>query len=316
MPKKTSYLKIGIFTISALALLAVAVLFFGLSSVFKPALECETYFNYSVQGLSVGGPVNFRGIKVGQVSAVNIPQVFAPNGHQMVRVEFFIFPDLLLSNPAATVEDARAIVQEQIKNNLMCYLSYQGVSGLGYLDLDYVTDNTAPEPVVAIESTRITVPSARGSVLTIGESLSGILKSLKTVDFTALNKSMTDSFNQVAALSESLTSNTENLAVSLTETLETIKTTTTRLGALASSLEGDFKEVELSKVTTELVQSLRQLRAVLTQAENILRAPRNTLPSTMDNLRVMSENFRDLSEMAKRYPSQVLFGQPPKQEVK
>jgi paraquat-inducible protein B len=38
--------------------------------------------------------------------------------------------------------------------------------------------------------------------------------------------------------------------------------------------------------------------------------------ASLNNLRQITDNLRDLSENAKRYPSGVLFGEPPKHESK
>jgi hypothetical protein len=35
---------------------------------------------------------------------------------------------------------------------------------------------------------------------------------------------------------------------------------------------------------------------------------------TLSNLRQITDNLRELSESAKRYPSGVIFGEPPKRE--
>ena len=38
------------------------------------------------------------------------------------------------------------------------------------------------------------------------------------------------------------------------------------------------------------------------------------MAATLNNLRQITDNLRELSENAKRYPSGVLFGEPPKRD--
>ncbi|MDR1677463.1 MAG: MlaD family protein, partial [Deltaproteobacteria bacterium] len=92
MLSKANYVKIGIFTLSALALLTAAMLYFGISAAFRPSIECQTYFNHTVQGLAPGASVNFRGFKVGQVGKITLPTVPGTSGQLMVKVEFTVEP--------------------------------------------------------------------------------------------------------------------------------------------------------------------------------------------------------------------------------
>jgi ABC-type transporter Mla subunit MlaD len=311
MLSKTNYIKIGIFTISALILLIAAVLYFGLSSAFKPALECQTYFNHTVQGLSPGASVNFRGFKVGQVSKITLPTNPGTSGQLMVKVEFTVDPSLLLGRPKVKIDEARNLLEREIKNKLRCFLSFQGVSGLGYLNLDYLDPDSIEEPVLKEATNKLVIPSAKGAVLAIGEALSEILQSLSKVNFEKLDKTMTATLKSVNTLSESLNTDLHNLSGSLTTTLNSLEKTSKDISALSIKMTNDLNGFNLSQKSTELSTALRRFSAVLNQAETLTRTTKNSLPATMENLRVMSENLREVSEMAKRYPSQILFGLPP-----
>jgi ABC-type transporter Mla subunit MlaD len=317
MSKTTNYFKIGLFTLAAFTALAAATLYFGLGAALRPTLACETNFDHSVQGLSVGGAVNFRGTRVGQISAIDIPAEPGLSGRRTVRVRFFLDPGLVTGRPGATVSEARGLLEAEITRKLRCMLSFQGVSGLGYLDLDYVgTDYDLLEGVPApSEPGRLVVPGARGSMLAIGEAVNAILASLRTVDFGALNHAMTATLAGYQALSGTLDQEARTISANMNTALERITYSVRGLGDLTESLAKDLDQLDLRGSNEELRASLRQFKRTMGQAEEILRAPRTSLPQTLENLRVMSENLRDLSETAKRYPSQLLFGRPPS-EVK
>src|SRR5437588_86228 len=63
---------IGLFIIGALTLVIVAVLGFGGSALFERRERAVAYFRGSVQGLSVGARVEFRGVPVGKVEAIKL----------------------------------------------------------------------------------------------------------------------------------------------------------------------------------------------------------------------------------------------------
>src|SRR5712671_8144356 len=67
---------IGAFVVGAVALAATGITVFGSRKFFQKRPTFVMYFSGSVTGLSVGSPVEFRGVKVGEVT--KIAAVFDP----------------------------------------------------------------------------------------------------------------------------------------------------------------------------------------------------------------------------------------------
>ncbi|MEG1480273.1 MAG: MlaD family protein, partial [Kiritimatiellia bacterium] len=70
MKQNKKYFAIGIFVLAGFVLLAIGCILFGGGQMFPQKLYFETYFASSVQGLDVGGPVKFRGVKVGTIESI------------------------------------------------------------------------------------------------------------------------------------------------------------------------------------------------------------------------------------------------------
>lgn len=70
--KKANKTKIGVFVVGAVILLIAAILIFGSGALFKQSDKYIVYFDGSIKGLSVGAPVIFRGVKVGNVSSIDL----------------------------------------------------------------------------------------------------------------------------------------------------------------------------------------------------------------------------------------------------
>lgn len=129
MMKKANKKIIGAFVVGAAALLVIAVTVFGSGMIFKRSDKYVLFFENSVKGLSVGAPVIFRGVKIGNVSDINL--VHEP---QMKDVFITVIIDVELSRVKGAPEKlgypqynmlieqglrARLEIQNFITNQLM-----------------------------------------------------------------------------------------------------------------------------------------------------------------------------------------------------
>ena len=53
------------------------------------------------------------------------------------------------------------------------------------------------------------------------------------------------------------------------------------------------------------------MQRTLARLDRIIGGGESDLSATLENMRQISDNLRDLTENAKRYPADVLLGQPP-----
>ena len=72
MMRKANKTKIGVFVVGAVVLLVIAILVFGSGALFKQTDKYIVFFDGSVKGLAVGAPVIFRGVKIGNVSSIDL----------------------------------------------------------------------------------------------------------------------------------------------------------------------------------------------------------------------------------------------------
>src|SRR4030095_6154224 len=72
MGKKANPTVIGLFVVGALALAIAGVVVFGSGQFFKRTEEFVMFFPGSVNGLSIGAAVKFKGVDIGQVTNIKL----------------------------------------------------------------------------------------------------------------------------------------------------------------------------------------------------------------------------------------------------
>jgi len=314
MPQNTNYFKIGVFTFVGVSLFLAGLLAFGLiESLFKENLQCVTYFNRSVQGLSADSAVKFRGFKVGKVTSITLASMEDDKGQPVVKVSFEIDPQSLGGHTDG-LDQARDYMIRQADHGMRAVLTFQGITGIGFLDLDYQTDLkpddlTEPMKKRAAERHVVYIPSGPGQIMEIGESVTTLVKSLSDVDFAGISRDVRTLVQTVDKTAADL--NTAQISTNLTAALSDIRKAAVDLGVLIDDISATVKGGADTNIGRELEASVQQLRQTLKRLDQVLGSSQGNLPMTLDNLRVMSENFRELSELLKAQPSQALFGGPP-----
>lgn len=72
----------------------------------------------------------------------------------------------------------------------------------------------------------------------------------------------------------------------------------------------DLSQVS-KQIKEELPNTLARLEKSLRRVDILLSNKNQDVEEIIENLRVVSENLREVTANAKRYPSQVLLGDPP-----
>ena len=92
MSKQASPTLIGAFVVGAIALVVVGLLVFGGGRFFADRVTWVTYFPGSVKGLRVGAPVNFRGVRIGEVTRIQV-LYDEKDGSMLIPVVMQVLPE-------------------------------------------------------------------------------------------------------------------------------------------------------------------------------------------------------------------------------
>jgi ABC-type transporter Mla subunit MlaD len=347
MSLRANYFKLGLFVLGAIACAVTLLLVIGSGRWFTPKLTVETYFNESVQGLDIGSKLKYRGVVIGDVTRITFTHTRYQQDRPMseraryVLVEAEIQPRLLGGRAAAGDLTNPANAALEVERGLRVRLAPQGITGTSYLEIDYV--DPAANPVITIDWTpqHIYIPSAPSTVTTFVNAASEILDRLHKLDVEGtvenFNRLMVTLNERVGAIdTKAIGAQTERTLARIESTLKAIdaKRLSDEGAALLAELRDSNAELrrtlsnpalqkipeetyaavaEMKKLVADprLAASIVRLERTLTRLDRLTGGSEGNLATTLENLRDISADLRELTENAKRHPSNLLFGEPP-----
>ncbi len=261
-------------------------LFANQSAAFQhPDTVAENYlllFDQSVRGLSIGAAVDFRGLIIGEVTAIGLdvdPATLAIRS----PVEIRVYPDRLRSRirdprrrhaALGSLEGLRNHIERGLRAQLR---SGNLLTGQLYVALDFFPN----APKVALDTTRvpIEIPTVPGTFEELQTMLGQIVAELKRVPFEQMGQDVRKALKKLPPLLQSADKLVKRLDV---------------------------------EIGSEISAALGQARQTLTAAEgNLLTAdaPLQTeLRETLREVRRTTEALRNLSDFLERHPESLIRG--------
>ncbi len=254
MSKQANKTVIGAFVLGAIVLVVAGVLVFGSGRFLRHLNEYVLFFDGSVKGLSVGAPVMFRGVKIGQVTDIalelNVKDLYA-----LVPVTIELDSEKIVPT-GGDVREMRArakqgqypFLKALVEKGLKGQLQLQSlVTGQLMVSLELYPDK--PIRLAGTDRKHPEIPTIRTDIqelakkieeLNFGEIAAKLDRSLAGIDrfvnSAALHESI-GSLNKLIKSLDRMVANTGNLGYQTTGTLEEIAKMSRSLRSLADSLE-------------------------------------------------------------------------------
>ena len=286
------YYRLGVFVLIGAAALVALVLVFGAKNLFTKTMVVETYIKESVQGLDVGAPVRFRGVRVGQVSFIGLSgSLYEKDVSPIERRQYVVV--------RMTVEklnhDNAEYIEKMVKDGMRAQIRGQGITGVNYIELDFVKDpDKLKELSFGWTPDYPVVPSQPSPVNVLLDNVENALR-----NFNHLNLAKTqDEVNTLLVNLNGMVAGDGGKGNGLNESVK-------QLNALLGKVNKATDNQELAVLIEQLTGSIIVLRQTLTTMQG-------DLTISADNVRQITNNVNDLSQKANDYPSWLLFGQPPK----
>jgi len=262
MSKLANKSLIGAFVIGAIALAVIAVIIFGSGKFLRKTQEYVMFFGGSVKGLSVGSPVIFRGVKIGEVENISM---------QLREEDLTYFIPVVVEIDMDKVSPTRALVRPYqyldrlISKGLRAQLQSQSfVTGQLAVALDFFPDK--PAKFVGLDKKYHEIPT----VPTTLEDLAKTLQNLHLEELVENVKSAVAGIDRVVNSPE-IPKMLQSLSQRVEETGLLVRNIDSQLGPLISSLDGTVKDVQkfVQHVDTRIDPVFSRVEGVLQAVENL-----------------------------------------------
>lgn len=185
MSRKANPTLIGAFVLGAIALAVTTTLLLAGGTWFGERRQHVLYFEGAAQGLQIGAPVNFLGVKVGTVKQIQLG-LDEKDRRFMVPVLIEVEPHVVRTRDGARVDlRDRATVRDLVERGLRGRLRLQSLlTGQLYVDLDFHPDK--PARFVALDPDLSEIPTIRTAVQELTSKLEGFPMDKFLADVSAI----------------------------------------------------------------------------------------------------------------------------------
>lgn len=334
MAKKYSPSLIGGFVLGGIVLLIGALFLFGSGDLFKERRRWVTYFDGSVGGLNVGAPVNFRGVRVGEVTDVRL-QLDPKALTARIPVYFEIDPDSIEWVGGRTAQSAKAAADA----GLRAKLGMQSlVTGQMQVELDLLPDT--PATLVGADPEVPEIPSAKSEFdvlreqvaeLPLRELLVSIDRTVNNIDRLVSSPEMRDGVRALASslaeterLIAGVNEQAQPLLREMTATAQSVRQTSDQAGVSLRAVEGDMRATmgDVRQLTTSVRgdlkttlrsadQALQQARTTLASVDGLVAddsSSRADIDHALQNLAQASSALRSFADKVERNPNAIIVG--------
>jgi paraquat-inducible protein B len=264
-------------------------------SIFERTYTQKMYyilnFNESIRGLTVGAPVEFRGIKIGQVVDIKAeynPETLSPRITVLVETE----PQRWGRTDADTADPGRQI-QQLVEKGLRAQLKTGSLlTGQLFVDVDFHPD--APKAQVKYEQNFPEIPTIPAPLQIITARVNELLSKLEKLPIEQIGKDLGDTLQNVKRLSESK---------QLLEAVQSLNETLQHTRQLVQNLD--------SNVAPAIGSTLDQAQKTLMSVEGTLGkdAPlQHEMRRALKELAEAARGIRILTDYLERHPDSLIYG--------
>ena len=287
---ETNKFKLGLFVICSILVLVVAIFSMGIFDHFKPKAHMVTYVEESVQGLTTGSPVKYKGVPIGKVSDISI----IVNNNE-IRIDIEIDLSKIHQRTGNTIAKSRELGREQFydfltsasKEGLACRIEPDGITGSKYVEMNFFTDERTPKSSrqAFFEKGIFVMPSTPSMMANLRTNIFEILTSVAAVDFKGISKQTLELLDRANKTLDR--AKLDQLSVNADAVIRKINQT-------VSNLNQVLDQKQMRTTIRDMEESLKAIKKLAVQTENTVASA--NLSETASDIRQLSKSLKDSSD--------------------
>jgi paraquat-inducible protein B len=345
MSKPANKTVIGLFVLSAIALVVIAIVVLGSGKFFKQTFTAVCFFEGSVGGLNEGSPVVFRGVKIGSVTRIDLtidPKDLAIKIPVYIEIDPSHFKFISPAVRPSPGTNLKIFVDRGLRASLVMQSLVTGQMEVG---LDFQPDKPAtfvggeskyPEiPTVQTPLQELTKKIEKLPIEEIFEKLqsaiSGIERVVNTPEITQIIRNLNLAVLDLKKLVGNVDSQVGEIGPSLKGAVTDVRTLVQKVDGKIDPLASNINETiegygkiaknvneQIGPLVGSIEKTLEEARATLVQAKEALAAAKETLEgdsslsyeieTTLQEIDSGVRSIRSLADYLKRHPESVIWG--------
>jgi phospholipid/cholesterol/gamma-HCH transport system substrate-binding protein len=326
MASQRTKFAVGLFLTCGLLFFVLVIIWLGMSRFLEEGRHYVTYFDESVQGLSIDAPVKYRGVFIGRVESIGVA------------------PDSKLIQVVLKIES-----KQVLDSSIVAQLKSVGITGSMFIELDRKKEGEpdqspklnfpAEYPILASK------PSEIGTLISgINEAL-GQIKSLNLQAIAEQFKLTLENINlkvaqaNVKGISDRIEASVKKLDALLQDRkwnsiLDLMDKGVRSFNTVISNADGSLDRVNktlervdgivldnkqtINAAIADLRLAMQHANLLMQKGSNLVDGTDETVSQLMhrmlivaQNLERASENLNQIMEILAEQPSQLIFGAPP-----
>lgn len=165
MSAPTNHWKLGAFVVGSLLVALAAAVLLTAKTMQVVTVTYTSFFDEAVTGLEVGSPVSFRGVKIGNVSAIEV----APD-RRHVEIVYTLGVSVLRRLGLVGTSRGKEI-QIVVPPDLRVQIASTGLTGTKYLQIDFFDTRGVPPPVLPFPVPDNTIPAIPSTMKNLEEAV-------------------------------------------------------------------------------------------------------------------------------------------------
>jgi paraquat-inducible protein B len=304
---------VGGFIIGGTLLLLVAIAALVSGKFFTHSTTFVSFFPESVRGLQIGSPVTFRGVPLGQVTAIEA--FMARNGAGInIEVTFEVNLDRIHGTDGGTNRlqgmSAAAAAKELGEQGLRAELQATSlVTGQLYIDLDFHPEQ--PPRMLDVPTPYPQIPTAPTKLQVLGDRIEKLATVISDLPFDQIAAELSQTLVAIRDLARS--PEIRQVLVSAGGAGKDLSKTFANVDRLVSELRTKVGDADVRQIVNDLHGTLEAAEKGLLQIqvtlENTSGAQRE-FSHTLSEISRAAAAVRVLAEYLERNPSSLVVGKP------